>query len=253
MFAAGSGLQHITNDSVFVIIISLLSLSNTSAGSDAGTESLSKHALGLSPLNTHSEALFVHIWGSWLLTSATCPLSWVIVLQTSQCNEWLRFLSAASLKLQTGARMTARARSWVNIIKSKCQFKLQPVNLRQIILHYYPVTFVLIGFTVEPRAFLSSDSITVIGWKRMWHWPQQGYAPCRACTRLSLWHMFVFVHKCPSGWASRVALTGRVMDDWQKHRLWKSLQCKSRTWVMQTSEIIELGNKALYEYSAILI
>lgn len=58
---SGSGLQHITNDSVFVIIISLLSLSNTSAGSDAGTESLSKHALGLSPLNTHSEALFVHI------------------------------------------------------------------------------------------------------------------------------------------------------------------------------------------------
>lgn len=173
MFAAGSGLQHITNDSVFVIIISLLSLSNTSAGSDAGTESLSKHALGLSPLNTHSEALFVHIWGSWLLTSATCLLSWVIVLQTSQCNEWLRFLSAASLKLQTGARMTARARSWVNIIKSKCQFKLQPVNLRQIILHYYPVTFVLIGFTVEPRAFLSSDSITVIGWKRMWHWPNR--------------------------------------------------------------------------------
>lgn len=182
-----------------------------------------------------------------------CPLSWVIVLQTSQCNEWLRFLSTASLKLQTGARMAARARSWVNIIKSKCQFKLQPVNLRQIILHYYPVTFVLIGFTVEPRAFLSSDSITVIGWKRMWHWPQQGYAPCRACTRLSLWHMFVFVHKCPSGWASRVALTGRVMDDWQKHRLWKSLQCKNRTWVMQTFEITELDNKALYEYSAILI
>lgn len=155
--------------------------------------------------HTHSEALFVHIWGSWLLTSAMCPLSWVIVLQTSQCNEWLRFLSAASLKLRTGARMTARARSWVNIIKSKCQFKLQPVNLRQIILHYYPVTFVLIGFTVEPRAFLSSDSITVIGRKRMWHWPQQGYAPCRACT-LPLTRLCLYIN---------VHLDERLASHWQ--------------------------------------
>ena len=105
ILAAGSGLQRNINNSVVVIISSLFSLLNTSAGLDAGTEIL-RHAHARSfcaHLNTceHSKTLCSNTGGSWPLSGAVYPPSCVTHTHTHTH-------STVSLKLQTAAFMSAR-------------------------------------------------------------------------------------------------------------------------------------------------
>lgn len=108
-------LQKNINNSVVVIIVSLFHLSNTSAGSNIGTENPLQctHPVVCAHLNTHMHALrntlYSYIGGSWPLSGAVCPLSCVIVLHT-QYTDWVFlffFSSTASLKLRTTACTTA--------------------------------------------------------------------------------------------------------------------------------------------------